>query len=29
LTNITFTIPSVLNGGGGEKKIGVEASTLG
>ena len=29
MTNITFTIPSVLNGGGGEKKIGVEASTLG
>ena len=29
MTSITFTIPSVLNGGGGEKKIGVEASTLG
>jgi len=28
LTNITFTIPSVLNGGGGEKKINVEADTL-
>jgi len=28
LTNITFTIPSVLNGGGGEKKIDVEAGTL-
>jgi len=28
LTNITFTIPSVLNGGGGEKKINVEATTL-
>ena len=29
MTNITFTIPSVLNGGGGEKKINVEADTLG
>jgi len=28
LTNITFTIPSVLNGGSGEKKIVIEASTL-
>ena len=28
MTNITFTIPSVLNGGGGEKKIDVEAGTL-
>jgi adenylyltransferase/sulfurtransferase len=28
LTSITFTIPSVLNGGGGEKKIGVDANTL-
>jgi len=28
LANITFTIPSVLNGGGGEKKIDVEAGTL-
>jgi adenylyltransferase/sulfurtransferase len=28
LVNITFTIPSVLNGGGGEKKINVEAGTL-
>ena len=28
MTNITFTIPSVLNGGGGEKKIDVEADTL-
>ena len=28
MTNITFTIPSVLNGGGGEKKINVEAGTL-
>jgi len=28
LTNITFTIPSVLNGGGGEKKIDVEADIL-
>ena len=28
MTNITFTIPSVLNGGGGEKKIVIEASTL-
>ena len=28
MTNITFTIPSVLNGGGGEKKINVEATTL-
>jgi len=28
LTNITFTIPSVLNSGGGEKKINVEADTL-
>lgn len=28
MANITFTIPSVLNGGGGEKKIDIEASTL-
>ena len=28
MTNITFTIPSVLNGGGGEKKIDVEADIL-
>ena len=28
MTNITFTIPSVLNSGGGEKKIDVEADTL-
>ena len=28
MTNTTFTIPSVLNGGGGEKKIDVEADTL-
>ena len=28
MTNITFTIPSVLNSGGGEKKINVEAGTL-
>ena len=28
MTNITFTIPSVLNGGGGEKKIDIDASTL-
>ena len=28
MANITFTIPSVLNGGGGEKKIDVEAGTL-
>ena len=28
MTNITFTIPSVLNGGGGEKKIDVEAGIL-
>ena len=28
MTNITFTIPSVLHGGGGEKKIDVEAGTL-
>ena len=28
MTNITFTIPSVLYGGGGEKKIDVEAGTL-
>ena len=28
MANITFTIPSVLNGGGGEKKIDVEADTL-
>jgi len=28
LTNITFTIPSVLNGGSGEKKIDIEANTL-
>ena len=29
MTNITFTIPSVLNGGGGEKKTGIDANTLG
>jgi len=28
LTNITFTIPSVLNGGAGEKKISLDANTL-
>ncbi len=28
MTNITFTIPSVLNGGSGEKKIVVDANTL-
>jgi len=28
LTDITFTVPSVLNGGSGEKKISVDASTL-
>ena len=28
MTDITFTVPSVLNGGGGEKKINVDASTL-
>ena len=28
MTNITFTIPSVLNAGSGEKKIDVEANTL-
>ena len=28
MTNITFTIPSVLNGGGGEKKINIDATTL-
>ena len=28
MVNITFTIPSVLNSGGGEKKINVEADTL-
>jgi len=28
LTNITFTIPSVLNQGGGEKKVEVSAATL-
>ena len=28
MATITFTIPSVLNGGGGEKKIGVSASIL-
>jgi len=28
LTNITFTIPSVLNGGAGEKKINLDADTL-
>jgi len=28
LTNITFTIPSVLNSGGGEKKINIDATTL-
>jgi len=28
LTDITFTVPSVLNGGSGEKKINVDASTL-
>ena len=28
MTSITFTIPSVLNQGGGEKKIGIDATTL-
>ena len=28
MTNITFTIPSVLNAGSGEKKTDVEANTL-
>ena len=28
MTDITFTVPSVLNGGSGEKKINVDASTL-
>ena len=28
MTNITFTIPSVLNGGAGEKKIELDADTL-
>ena len=28
MTNITFTIPSVLNGGAGEKKINLDADTL-
>ena len=28
MTNITFTIPSVLNHGGGEKKIEISAATL-
>jgi len=28
LPDITFTIPSVLNGGAGEKKIGIDANTL-
>ena len=28
MTNITFTIPSVLNGGAGEKKISLDANTL-
>jgi len=28
LTNITFTIPSVLNGGAGEKKTNIDANTL-
>ncbi len=28
MTKITFTIPSVLNAGGGEKKTELEASTL-
>jgi len=28
LTNITFTIPSVLNGGAGEKKTNLDANTL-
>ena len=28
MATITFTIPSVLNGGGGEKKTDVSASTL-
>ena len=28
MTNITFTIPSVLNQGGGEKKIEITAATL-
>ena len=28
MTNITFTIPSVLNAGGGEKKIEISADSL-
>ena len=28
MTSITFTIPSVLNGGAGEKKINLDANTL-
>ena len=28
MTSITFTIPSVLNGGSGEKKTDIEANTL-
>ena len=28
MTNITFTIPSVLNRGGGEKKVEISAATL-
>ena len=28
MTNITFTIPSVLNQGGGEKKVDLEADSL-
>jgi len=28
LSNITFTIPSVLNGGAGEKKIDIDTDTL-
>ena len=28
MTNITFTIPSVLNGGAGEKKTDLDAATL-
>ena len=28
MTNITFAIPSVLNGGAGEKKISLDANTL-
>ena len=28
MPNITFTIPSVLNGGAGEKKIDIDTDTL-